>query len=53
MEKVSYDTIIIGAGLAGISAARSLIQNGVQDVLVLEDNQVFLWLRINNSKKRG
>lgn len=36
MENLSYDTIIIGAGLAGISAARTLIQNGVQDVLVLE-----------------
>ena len=36
MEKTSYDTIIIGAGLAGISAARTLIQNGVKDILILE-----------------
>lgn len=41
MENLSYDTIIIGAGLAGISAARTLIQNGVQDVLVLEGNGHF------------
>jgi cation diffusion facilitator CzcD-associated flavoprotein CzcO len=39
MEKTSYDTIIIGAGLAGISAARTLIQNGVKDVLILEGNR--------------
>lgn len=38
MEKVFYDTIIIGAGLAGISAARTLVQNGITDILVLEGN---------------
>ena len=38
MEKTFYDTVIIGAGLAGISAARTLIQNGVKDVLILEGN---------------
>lgn len=32
----SYDTIIIGAGLAGISAARTLLQNNVKDILILE-----------------
>lgn len=36
MEKVSYDTIIIGAGLAGISAARTLYKNGVKDILIVE-----------------
>lgn len=50
MEKLSYDTIIIGAGLAGISAARTLIQNGVKDVLVLEGNQVFIWHQICTKK---
>ncbi len=44
MEKTSYDTIIIGAGLAGISAARTLIQNGVKDILVLEGNGNTAWL---------
>lgn len=31
-----YDTIIIGAGLAGVSAARTLYQNGNKNILVLE-----------------
>lgn len=36
MEKLTYDTIIIGAGLAGVSAARTLLQNNIKDVLILE-----------------
>ena len=32
----TYDTIIIGAGLAGISAARTLLQNNIKDILILE-----------------
>eukprot|EP00095_Tigriopus_kingsejongensis_P004146 maker-scaffold703_size109190-snap-gene-0.19 protein:Tk04146 transcript:maker-scaffold703_size109190-snap-gene-0.19-mRNA-1 annotation:"peroxisomal n1-acetyl-spermine spermidine oxidase" len=32
----TYRVIIIGAGIAGISAAHYLVQNGVSDVLVLE-----------------
>jgi cation diffusion facilitator CzcD-associated flavoprotein CzcO len=42
MEKTNYDTIVIGAGLAGISAARTLIQNGVKDVLILEGKRNLL-----------
>lgn len=38
MEKTSYDVIIIGAGLAGVSAARTLYQNGIKDILILEGN---------------
>ena len=37
MENLAvYDTIIIGAGLAGISAARTLYLNGIKNILVLE-----------------
>ena len=39
----TYDTIIIGAGLAGISAARTLLQNNVKDILILEG---IIWARI-------
>ena len=35
-DKREYDVIVIGAGLAGISAARTLFVNGIKDVLVLE-----------------
>jgi len=31
-----YDAVIVGAGWAGISAAKALLDNGVDDVLVLE-----------------
>ena len=36
MENVIYDTVIVGAGLAGVSAARTLYLNGIQNILVLE-----------------
>lgn len=35
-DKKEYDVIVIGAGLAGISAAKTLYLNGVKDVLILE-----------------
>ena len=31
-----FKTIIIGAGIAGCTAARTLIENGVNDVIILE-----------------
>lgn len=36
MENNIYDTIIIGAGMAGVSAARTLYQNGIKNILILE-----------------
>ena len=36
MDKQVYDTIVIGAGMAGVSAARTLYQNGIKNILVLE-----------------
>jgi ribulose 1,5-bisphosphate synthetase/thiazole synthase len=53
MEKTSYDTVIIGAGLAGISAARTLIQNGVKDVLILEGNWKPVFISENGTKCRA
>jgi cation diffusion facilitator CzcD-associated flavoprotein CzcO len=38
MENNVYDTIIIGAGMAGVAAARTLYQNGIKNILVLEGN---------------
>lgn len=32
----NYDAVIVGAGWAGISAAKALLDNGVDNVLVLE-----------------
>lgn len=34
--KKKYRVVIIGAGAAGLSAANSLIKNGIQDFLILE-----------------
>ena len=31
-----YDAVIVGAGWAGISAAKALLENGVDNILVLE-----------------
>ena len=28
--------VIIGAGIAGLSAAEHLVQNGIEDILILE-----------------
>ena len=36
MENQVYDTIIVGAGLAGVSAALTLYQKGIKNILVLE-----------------
>lgn len=38
MENKVYEAIIIGAGMAGVSAARTLYQNGIKDILILEGN---------------
>lgn len=38
-QKDTYDVIVVGGGLAGISAAKTLYLNGVKDVLVLEGLQ--------------
>ncbi len=32
----SYDAVIVGAGWAGISAAKALLNNGVDNILLLE-----------------
>jgi len=41
-----YDVIVSGAGLAGLASARTLIQNGVSNVLVLEGPADFFPLNI-------
>ena len=33
-----YDAVIVGAGWAGISAAKALLEDGVENILVLEAN---------------
>ena len=33
-----YDAVIVGAGWAGISAAKALLEDGVDNILVLEAN---------------
>ena len=35
-EDESYDAVIVGAGLAGIQAARTLINSGITSILILE-----------------
>lgn len=36
IQKKKYDAVIVGAGWAGIKAAQTLIENGVENILVLE-----------------
>ena len=36
MSKTRSKVVIIGAGIAGLSAASKLVQNGVTDVIILE-----------------
>jgi heterodisulfide reductase subunit A-like polyferredoxin len=36
ISKMSAQVIIIGSGMAGLSAAKKLIENGITDILVLE-----------------
>ena len=35
-EDESYDAVIVGAGLAGIQAAKTLINSGISSILILE-----------------
>lgn len=36
IQKKKYDAVIVGAGWAGIKAAATLLENGVENILVLE-----------------
>ena len=36
MSSEEYDVIILGAGLAGVSAARTLVSEGITDFIILE-----------------
>jgi cation diffusion facilitator CzcD-associated flavoprotein CzcO len=36
MDQDNYEVIIIGAGLAGLSSARTLTRSGINDFLILE-----------------
>lgn len=39
-NKNRYRVIIVGAGMAGISAAQHLVKNGITDIAILEaDNR--------------
>ena len=33
---VDFDVLVVGGGIAGISAARHLLQNNVEKILILE-----------------
>lgn len=32
----NYKVVIVGAGIAGLSAAQHLIHNGIKDIIILE-----------------
>ncbi len=38
MEK-NYSVVIIGAGLAGLSCAKYLIENDINDLIIIEANE--------------
>lgn len=38
IDEEKYDAVIVGAGWAGISAAKALLKNGINNILVLEAN---------------
>jgi thioredoxin reductase len=44
-----HEVIIVGAGLAGLGAARTLLSAGISDVVILEGN--FFILLINIKEK--
>ena len=45
--KNSFKVIVIGSGLAGLSAAAHLVQHGLEDICVLEaKDKVIHWGRI-------
>lgn len=38
-SKYCHKVIVIGGGMAGLSAAQHLVSNGLKDVLILEANK--------------
>ena len=40
--------VIVGAGFAGLSAAAHLVQNGFENVVILEVDQVRIFLKISS-----
>jgi NADPH-dependent 2,4-dienoyl-CoA reductase/sulfur reductase-like enzyme len=38
MDAKEYDVVIVGAGMAGLSAARNLIDHGITNILIIEAN---------------
>ena len=50
-ENADADVLILGAGMSGISAARTLFDNGVTDFIILEQARDCVHYVVNQSVK--
>lgn len=50
-KEITYDTVVVGGGIAGVSAAASAAKNGSKTLLI--ESATFSGWRCNNGTARG